>query len=107
MDIDSSHPDGTPRAARSRRTLALVLPSLIAGAVLGGGGTYLISHNYDHATAIAPVPAAEPAKKKPLYQCPMHPSITSDHPGDCPICGMKLVLVRPSEPNEATGAENA
>jgi Cu(I)/Ag(I) efflux system membrane fusion protein len=23
----------------------------------------------------------------------MHPSITSDHPGECPICGMKLVLV--------------
>jgi Cu(I)/Ag(I) efflux system membrane fusion protein len=23
----------------------------------------------------------------------MHPTITSDHPGDCPICGMKLVPV--------------
>ncbi|HET9934616.1 MAG TPA: efflux RND transporter periplasmic adaptor subunit [Polyangiaceae bacterium] len=29
----------------------------------------------------------------PLYQCPMHPSIIQDHPGDCPICGMKLVRV--------------
>ena len=26
-----------------------------------------------------------------LYYCPMHPTYTSDHPGDCPICGMKLV----------------
>jgi membrane fusion protein, copper/silver efflux system len=26
-----------------------------------------------------------------VYQCPMHPSVTSDHPADCPICGMKLV----------------
>jgi membrane fusion protein, copper/silver efflux system len=25
------------------------------------------------------------------YQCPMHPTIVQDHPGDCPICGMKLV----------------
>jgi Cu(I)/Ag(I) efflux system membrane fusion protein len=33
------------------------------------------------------------AEAKPLYQCPMHPSITQDHPGDCPICGMKLVKV--------------
>ena len=25
------------------------------------------------------------------YHCPMHPTIVSDHPGDCPICGMRLV----------------
>ncbi len=26
-----------------------------------------------------------------LYYCPMHPQITSDKPGNCPICFMKLV----------------
>jgi membrane fusion protein, copper/silver efflux system len=26
-----------------------------------------------------------------LYRCPMHPTYVSDHPGDCPICGMRLV----------------
>lgn len=25
------------------------------------------------------------------YHCPMHPNYHSDKPGDCPICGMKLV----------------
>ena len=25
------------------------------------------------------------------YHCPMHPAYTSDRPGDCPICNMKLV----------------
>ena len=26
-----------------------------------------------------------------IYYCPMHPTYTSDRPGDCPICYMKLV----------------
>ena len=26
-----------------------------------------------------------------VYTCSMHPQITSDHPGNCPICGMDLV----------------
>ena len=30
------------------------------------------------------------APGKTLYHCPMHPSYTSDKPGDCPICNMKL-----------------
>ncbi|MBI3999659.1 MAG: efflux RND transporter periplasmic adaptor subunit, partial [Candidatus Omnitrophica bacterium] len=30
-------------------------------------------------------------KEKALYYCPMHPTYTSDRPGDCPICNMKLV----------------
>ncbi len=34
---------------------------------------------------------------KVLYHCPMHPSYTSDKPGDCPICGMKLVRVENAE----------
>ena len=28
----------------------------------------------------------------PVYQCPMHPWIRSDHPGKCTICGMNLVV---------------
>ncbi|MDX6768787.1 MAG: efflux RND transporter periplasmic adaptor subunit [Elusimicrobiota bacterium] len=30
------------------------------------------------------------------YYCPMHPSYTSDKPGDCPICNMKLVPMEKS-----------
>ena len=32
------------------------------------------------------------------YTCPMHPSVVSDRPGPCPICGMDLVLVDLSFP---------
>src|ERR1017187_5408382 len=28
--------------------------------------------------------------EKTLYTCGMHPWIIQDHPGNCPICGMKL-----------------
>src|SRR5271170_4884416 len=27
------------------------------------------------------------------YTCPMHPSVKSDKPGNCPICGMSLEAV--------------
>jgi hypothetical protein len=37
-------------------------------------------------------PAAE-AVATARYHCPMHPTYVSDKPGDCPICGMKLVPI--------------
>ena len=33
------------------------------------------------------------AKAVQIYHCPMHPTIVSDRPGDCPICGMRLVPI--------------
>lgn len=52
----------------------------------------------------------QPAEK-PVWTCPMHPTYTSDRPGDCPICSMRLVpqkkvpTVPPVEP--ASGTEPA
>jgi len=37
---------------------------------------------------------------KKLYTCGMHPQVIQDHPGNCPICGMKLTPIR-----NGTGAE--
>ena len=34
----------------------------------------------------------EPGMKKQIYTCVMHPEVISDKPGDCPKCGMKLIL---------------
>lgn len=36
------------------------------------------------------------------YTCPMHPQIIEDHPGSCPICGMKLVK-KSGEASEGAG----
>ena len=32
------------------------------------------------------------------YVCPMHNHIVKDHAGNCPICGMALVKITPSDP---------
>src|SRR5215831_12782439 len=37
---------------------------------------------------------AAPDSAKTLYTCGMHPQVIQDHPGNCPICGMKLVPIR-------------
>jgi len=34
------------------------------------------------------------AHAETVYTCPMHPDYRSDHPGDCPMCGMRLEAVR-------------
>ena len=48
-----------------------------------------------HAHA-SPVAAAQSvlAEATSLYVCPMHPHIQQGEPGNCPICGMDLVLQR-------------
>jgi FtsP/CotA-like multicopper oxidase with cupredoxin domain len=40
-------------------------------------------------------PAAMPEGAGPVtYACPMHPEVTSDQPGRCPECGMKLLATQ-------------
>ncbi len=55
-------------------SLALTTGLLASGCGMRGGKTAAVQH------------AA-------LYHCPMHPTYTSDKPGECPICGMALVLI--------------
>ncbi|MEW5765763.1 MAG: efflux RND transporter periplasmic adaptor subunit [Acidobacteriota bacterium] len=37
------------------------------------------------------VACSDGAASEAKYRCPMHPSVVTDGPGDCPVCGMRLV----------------
>ncbi|MBN2338298.1 MAG: efflux RND transporter periplasmic adaptor subunit [Acidobacteria bacterium] len=58
----------------------------LAAAILVSGGFFLYQHRGETGEGGVTGEAR--------YHCPMHPTYTSDHPGDCSICGMKLVPIR-------------
>lgn len=82
-------------------TRHLLVPAFLGLLALGGMGVAATSCSR----------TAEEHKR--LYHCPMHPTYVSDRPGDCPICGMKLVPVesdkgpRPSSGPAEPGPERA
>jgi len=39
-----------------------------------------------------------------IYTCPMHPEVRSNKPGNCPKCGMKLVVQKPTAKKPSTPA---
>src|SRR5947199_2637119 len=41
------------------------------------------------------------------YTCPMHPEVVTDHPGNCPKCGMKLVPLKQGERQTPINREQA
>jgi Cu(I)/Ag(I) efflux system membrane fusion protein len=53
----------------------------------------LVLGAFGQSTPTAPTNNAAAAGKT-LYTCGMHPQIIQDHPGNCPICGMKLTPIR-------------
>jgi membrane fusion protein, copper/silver efflux system len=69
----------------------ILVLALLAGAGAGVGVTATVLRR---SAAPARATAAE-AHAHATYVCPMHPTITSDRPGDCPICGMQLVPASP------------
>jgi hypothetical protein len=72
-----------------RQTIVVIGAGLAV--LLVGGLALFTSHLTPHTSHQASV--------KATYYCPMHPSYTSDRPGDCPICNMKLVKSEEAAPS--------
>jgi len=62
--------------------------------VLAGGGVYL------YCGLRMPSASGKAAQAAVRYHCPLHPTYVSDRPGDCPICGMKLVVIEEDQAPE-------
>ena len=90
----------TPEPKRGFGFGALVIASLL-GAALAAGGVFffLMRQAGPEATTVQ--------AKKVRYQCPMHPAVVQDHPGECPICHMKLVKVDEQAGGAGPSAEPA
>ncbi len=90
---------GTPNVLRKFLKLffvgTLLVTSIGLGAFIAG-----CSRQPDAARATAA------SSEKTLYTCGMHPWIIQDHPGNCPICGMKLEPVHKTA-NAATPSSSA
>lgn len=44
---------------------------------------------------------------KTLFTCGMHPAVIQDHPGNCPICGMKLTPIKKGASADASANPSA
>ncbi|HTO99567.1 MAG TPA: efflux RND transporter periplasmic adaptor subunit [Myxococcales bacterium] len=67
---------------------------LLVVAGIAGGVTATAVLLVPRRHAPPPVAAQAPARQ---WHCPMHPTYVSDKPGDCPVCGMRLVPLEPGE----------
>jgi Cu(I)/Ag(I) efflux system membrane fusion protein len=65
---------------RNRKLAIAVALLFFVGAVVSGVVWWKLGDDHDHASDEAVI-----------YYCPMHPTVVSDRPGSCPICGMKLI----------------
>ncbi len=84
----------------SKKKLSILLLVMTIVIAAGYGAFYGHKHGlFDKISGRASVDQG----KRTLYRCPMHPNYISDKPGDCPICGMRLVPIE--EPKKSPDSE--
>jgi len=80
--FEEKTPPGPPRGAATmaivRWVLVLITALVATGSILSFAGLHFGS--------------GRRVSSGQVYRCPMHPSVVQDHPGECPICSMTLVL---------------
>lgn len=70
-----------------KKIIIIILVSIVAG--------FLASKNvFFKKNSTKPKISSTSPEVASYWTCPMHPQIHSDHPGECPICHMKLVKVK-------------
>jgi Cu(I)/Ag(I) efflux system membrane fusion protein len=77
----------------NKNTLLFITAIMLVGSVLVFAGC---GRSKDHTAA---------SQSKVTYRCPMHPTYTSDKPGDCVICGMKLVKAENNSADKTSSQE--
>jgi hypothetical protein len=75
LSVPNTHP-GSPGAPAGEVAFASPLQRTFDASPSAPQQAAPQEHSHEHATT---------------YTCPMHPEIIRDKPGNCPICGMKLV----------------
>lgn len=96
-DLDEPLREGPERPPRGARTMAIVRWILVVAVAALAGFVWL-----SYASTRLSTAGSASGKLAPKYQCPMHPEVVSDAPGECPICHMSLELVAPDRgPAEA------
>lgn len=84
----------------SKRGVVLIVGVAVLVAVAGGGWLW-VRHSSQGSTVTTK--EAKAAK----FHCAMHPTMVSDRPGDCPICGMRLVPMEEDPPAPSASAAAA
>jgi len=64
-------------------------PAKVAASLCAAAGIFAAGYLANRRPA--PVASSAVVRRVLRYACPMHPEYQSDKPGDCPICGMRLV----------------
>lgn len=75
----------TKKSIRPRRLIPAVVVLALAAAGAAWSAPQLGLGEHSHETWHALAAAVQ------KYTCPMHPEVIADTPGECPLCGMKLV----------------
>ena len=66
-----------------------------------------VGHEHPPSVAAATSGAASEQEKMQKYTCLMHPEVITDHPGNCPKCGMKLVPTKKKKRRTPINREQA